>query len=395
MGEADQQPAGLKLSVMGLESGEPTTVAEMVTDPRTRRMWWIRVSMYIAFVIAGQSAATLLGRLYYAKGGNSKWMASLVECGGFPVLIPLYILTKKNSPPANSNSNSTSHVSLPILTLAYTVMGILIAGFSLLYSVGLMYLPVSTYSLISASQLGFNALFSFFINSQKITTYILNSLVLLTLSSILLVFENPSSSESAQSGSSRRNFAIGFLSTVGASVGYGLLLTLTEFFFEKVVRRRTFKVVVDVLVYPPAVASAAVVAGLFGSGEWKGIGKEMEGFELGKASYVMTLVWTAVCWQVFSIGCVGLIFEVSSLFSNVIGTFGLPVVPILAVVCFRDEMGGLKVIAMVLAVWGFVSYLYQHYLDDREDSGSKFESDGGRSSGEGDDQETLGEGLLV
>ncbi|BBH01772.1 Probable purine permease 6 [Prunus dulcis] len=44
---------------------------------------------------------------------------------------------------------------------------------------------------------------------------------------------------------------------------------------------------------------------------------------------------------------------------------GLPVVPVLAVIFFHDKMDRIKVLAMVLAIWGFVSDLYQHYLDDR------------------------------
>lgn len=78
----------------------------------------------------------------------------------------------------------------------------------------------------------------------------------------------------------------------------------------------------------------------------------------------MTLVWSAVCWQVYNIGRTGLIYKVSSLFSNVISTLGLPIVPVLAVFIFNDKMSGLKAISMVLAIWGFVSYMYQHYLDD-------------------------------
>lgn len=42
----------------------------------------------------------------------------------------------------------------------------------------------------------------------------------------------------------------------------------------------------------------------------------------------------------------------------------LPVVPIFAVIFFDDKINGVKVMALLLAVWGFVSYIYQHYLDD-------------------------------
>lgn len=84
-------------------------------------------------------------------------------------------------------------------------------------------------------------------------------------------------------------------------------------------------------VYQNMIASIGILMGLFASGEWKDIKGEMRGFESGQASYIMNLVGTAVAWQVFTVGYVGLIFEVSSLFSNVIGTLGIPIVPVLAV----------------------------------------------------------------
>lgn len=77
----------------------------------------------------------------------------------------------------------------------------------------------------------------------------------------------------------------------------------------------------------------------------------------------MTLTWTAVAWQVFAVGAVGLILEVSSLFSNVMSVFGLAIIPVLAVFFFNEKMDGLMVMAMVLAIWGFISYVYQNYLE--------------------------------
>ena len=87
--------------------------------------------------------------------------------------------------------------------------------------------------------------------------------------------------------------------------------------------------------------------GLFASGEWKGLNREMEDFELGKFLYVNTLIWTAIAWQIFTIGAVGLILEVSSLFSNVISVLGLAFIPVIAVIFFHDEMDGVKVISML------------------------------------------------
>ena len=156
----------------------------------------------------------------------------------------------------------------------------------------------------------------------------------------------------------------GFVCTVAASAGYGLMLSLTQLAFKKVIKKETFKAVMDMIIYQSIVSSSAILIGFFASGEWRSLKGEMDGFHLGKASYVMTLVWTAISWQLFSVGCVGLIFEVSSLFSNAISALGLPVVPVFAVVFFHDKMDGIKIVSMILAVWGFVSYGYQNYLDD-------------------------------
>ncbi|KAF9689714.1 hypothetical protein SADUNF_Sadunf01G0120900 [Salix dunnii] len=116
--------------------------------------------------------------------------------------------------------------------------------------------------------------------------------------------------------------------------------------------------------YPSFVATCGCVVGLFASKEWESLENEMRGYKEGKVSYLMTLIWTAITWQISSVGLLGLIFEVSSLFSNVISTLALPLVPILAVIFLHDKMNGVKVMAMLLAIWGFLSYIYQHYLDD-------------------------------
>lgn len=142
------------------------------------------------------------------------------------------------------------------------------------------------------------------------------------------------------------------------------MLSVTQLAFQKILKSESYKVVFDVIVYQNMIASVAILVGLFASGEWKDIKGEMAGFESGRVSYIMNLVWIAISWQVFSIGCIGLIFQVSSLFSNVISTLGIPIVPVMAVVFFHEKMNGVKVIAMLLAIWGFTSYIYQHYLDD-------------------------------
>ncbi|GJT86218.1 DNA helicase [Tanacetum coccineum] len=91
-----------------------------------------------------------------------------------------------------SSTTSVTPYSLPIIILIYIVVGVLIAGDNMLYSVGLLYLSASTYSLICATQLALNAVFSFFINSQKFTALIFNSVVVLSLSASLLAVNHDS-----------------------------------------------------------------------------------------------------------------------------------------------------------------------------------------------------------
>lgn len=316
------------------------------------------MALNIFFLLAGQAAAVLLGRFYYDKGGNSKWMATFVQTAAFPILlIPLFLI------PSSKEPSTTTPPSWTILASIYIALGVVLAGDNMLYSTGLLYLTASTYSLICATQLAFNAVFSFYINSQKFTALILNSVVILSLSASLIAINDDSE---GSSGISKGKYAIGIICTLAASALYSLLLSLMQLSFEKVIKKETFSVVLEMQIYTSIVAACASLVGLFASGEWKTLHGEMNGFGKGRISYVMTLVWTAVAWQVCSVGVVGLIFLVSSLFSNVISTVSLAVVPIASVMVFHDEMNGVKVIAMLLAFWGFASYIYQNYLDDRK-----------------------------
>ncbi|VVA34224.1 Hypothetical predicted protein [Prunus dulcis] len=307
--------------------------------------WWLRVIIYILFLLTGQSAATLLGRLYYDKGGNSKWMATFVQSAGFPILLPLLCFfpssTKLTTNPVHSTTSSATKIpKLSTLTLLYLAFGLLLTGDNMMYSYGLLYLPVSTYSLLCATQLAFNAFFSFFLNSQKFTPFILNSLVLVTMSASLLAIN--ADSENNTNNIPKGKYVTGFLCTLGASATYSLYLSLVQLSFQKVIKSETFSTVLNMQIYPSFFATCGCVVGLFASGEWKGLESETKEYKQGRVSYIMTLLWTAVTWQISSVGLLGLIFEVSSLFSNVISTLALPLVPILAVIFFHDKMDGVK-----------------------------------------------------
>ncbi|KAG6419309.1 hypothetical protein SASPL_121526 [Salvia splendens] len=228
----------------------------------------------------------------------------------------------------------------------------------MLYSVGLMYLPLSTFSLICATQLGFNALFSNLINAQKLSPTALNSVFLLTLSSVLLALQPGAATEAAPRG----KYAAGFACTLGGAAGYTLVQSSEQLAYGKVLRRQTVKEIMDVIFYEPMAASLVLVSGLFGSGEWRQLKGEVEGFEMGKAGYAAVVVGSAVAWQVFGVGMVALIIKISAVFGNVVSAVGVGVVPVVAVVVFKDEMSGVKVVALLLALWGSLSYVYHHFL---------------------------------
>ncbi|CAN8253289.1 unnamed protein product [Cochlearia groenlandica] len=337
------------------EEGIPSTLLKLKTW-----QWWLLVSINIFFLIGGQASSVLLGRFYYDQGGNSKWIATLVQTAAFPILyIPLFLLPSTTTEP--SSSSSSSSCSVKTIVLIYVLLGVIVAGDNMLYSVGLLYLSASTYSLISATQLAFNAVFSYFINSQKFTALILNSVVLLSFSAALIALNDDADAPSGVSGS---NYIVGFVCTLAASALYSLLLSLMQFSFEKILKRETFSVVLEMQIYTSLVATCVSTIGLFASGEWRTLHGEMKSYHKGEASYVLTLVGTAVTWQVCSVGVVGLIFLVSSLFSNVISTLSLAVTPLAALVVFRDKMSGVKMMAMLIALWGFASYAYQNHMDD-------------------------------
>ncbi|MBA0878958.1 hypothetical protein Goshw_014119 [Gossypium schwendimanii] len=70
--------------------------------------------------------------------------------------------------------------------------------------------------------------------------------------------------------------------------------------------------------------------------------------------------------DLYSVGVVGLMYLVSSLFSNVVSMLSLPFVLVVGVLFYKEKMDANKVLAMLFTLWGFASYIYQQYLDDNK-----------------------------
>jgi len=326
-----------------------------------RLAWWAVVLVNVVFVLAGQSVATLLGRIYYDQGGKSLWMQTVVQSCGTPLAIPLllYFRARKSS----SSVAPAARPPLAKLAAIYAGLGVLLAGDNLMYSYGLLYLPMSTYSIILASQVSFNAVFSYFLNKEKFRALILNSVVLLTFSAALVGVSH--GSDGIGSDIPKGKFPAGFALTLSASALFSLILSLMQLTFEEVLKSDALPTVLEMQFWSNTAAACVSVAGLFASGEWRSIAGEMAAYRKGEVAYAMTLAWTAVSWQLCTMGLMGLVAAVSSLFTNVISTVGTPLSPVIAVIFLGDRMDGVKLLAMLIAVWGLLSYVYQHYLDDR------------------------------
>ncbi|WMV15648.1 hypothetical protein MTR67_009033 [Solanum verrucosum] len=165
---------------------------------------------------------------------------------------------------------------------------------------------------------------------------------------------------------SQKSLLIGFTVTTFGSLGYALQFSLTELAFQKVFKSSTLKEVLQMSFFIGFFTTIASLTGLFASGNWRDLEKEMGEYRTGKSSYVINLVCSAIAWQLYALGSFGLVFKASSLFSNVIINFGGSIVPIFAMVFLKDRITGLKVLSLLLGLWGYTSYIYQHYLDDLE-----------------------------
>lgn len=88
------------------------------------------------------------------------------------------------------------------------------------------------------------------------------------------------------------------------------------------------------------------------------ISREAKQFNLGEARYYLVVIWSAIIWQCFFVGAVGVIYLSSSLLSGIMIAVLLPVTEVLGVIFFKEKFSAEKGISLFLSLWGFVSYFY-------------------------------------
>ncbi|XP_062014572.1 probable purine permease 4, partial [Rosa rugosa] len=222
--------------------------------------------MNYLLLFVGSVSATLLSKYHFIHKGSSIWVATWVQCAGFPLLLPPIIL------PYFLNLTTRRHFTQftsKIFSISIFV-GLMLGLNNLLFSVGNSNLPVSTSSLLLSSQLVFNLLLFVLIVKQKVTFSNLNCVILLTVSSILLAL---GSSHDKPPGLTRGKYFFGFFSTIGAGLLFALYLPIMEKVYRKVA---TMEAVME------AAATALSTALMVWNGAFGGMVREgREVFEVG------------------------------------------------------------------------------------------------------------------
>eukprot|EP00250_Pteridium_aquilinum_P020454 c24818_g1_i2 orf=22-1227(-) len=326
---------------------------------------WALLTIASLMLLVGTCAGTLVGRLYFVHGGSRRWLYTWLQSAGWPInLIPLcisYAYKKRSSGGHGDRIFQPRICTLTNLKLfsIYVAMGFLVVVDNLVFAWGLSYLPASTSALLLSSQLAFNAVFSYLLVGQRITPSVINSVFAMTIGAVLLGVH---ASADRPPETTKTEYIMGFILTIAAAALYALIITLLEVIYKSVLKTRVnYVVAMEVQTMISAAAAAMSMVGMWAAGDFHFMIKESESFDLGRGGYALTLIGSAVSWELFLLGAAGVVFLGSSLFSCVLVMAALPMVSFLSFVFFRDSFSALKAISMLISMWGIISYIYGGY----------------------------------
>ncbi|KAK9156871.1 hypothetical protein Scep_003445 [Stephania cephalantha] len=314
----------------------------------------------------GNIGGILMLRFYFIHGGQRKWLSAWLQTSAFPILlIPNTLLYLRHRHRHRHRLLSpTDKFFAPLkLYICGAVLGILFGLQSFLYALGVDFLPVSTFSLLSSTQLAFTAVFAFLLVRHKLTPYSYNVVVLMSLGSVLI---GVSKNSDRPHGVTSAQYSLGFLLSLVAAALLGISFPLLEVAFTRVVNNINYAHILQFQFCSAASSTLCCTLGMLINKDFAAMTREAKTYGLGESKYYVALVFTAVLWTVGTFGSVGLIFCSSSFAAGVFSSTLLPMTEIAAAIAFHEKFTGEKGLALALNLWGFVSYLYGTYREEKK-----------------------------
>ncbi|MCL7028440.1 hypothetical protein MKW94_009550 [Papaver nudicaule] len=294
---------------------------EVTDSPKVTK--WGLLLLSCAYSFSGIIGGPLLQKLYFLHGGSGKWLTSWLQVVAFPILsIPLTILYCQRDQTLPNIEFFASRKLLLYASLIGSLQGI----DNFMYSYGLAFLPVSTSSLVVATQLVFTSLISF---------------VWVKHNSVLLGIRR---SGDRPPGVTNSQYLLGFFISIAVAAILGVILVSTQVSYAKANQAMTYPIVLQFQVCMCFFATIICTIG-----------------GLINKDFSLVLVSNMIVWQLMFIGRVGSIWCTSSLFAGVVGATALPFSQITAVITFHENFTAEKGMALALTLWGFASYFYGSY----------------------------------
>ncbi|XP_043708324.1 purine permease 3-like [Telopea speciosissima] len=347
---------------MEMEPGMEVSHQEVVKKEDAKIKKALKRSLLLlncAMLGIGNCAGPLLLRLYFVHGGKRIWFSSWLETGGWPVILfpfaASYLKRRRSKGRGDSHDATRLFLMKPFVFIACAIIGILTGLDDYIYAYGVSLLPVSTVSIIIASHLAFTAVFAFLLVRQSFTPFSINSIALLTVAGVVLGLNT---SVDRPANESNKQYLIGFFMTIAAAALYGLVLPLVELTYKKAKQTITFSLVIEMQLVISIFATLFCTIGMLVNKDFQVIPREAREYELGEAKYYLVVAFTAIIYQFFFLGAIGVIFYGSSLFAAVIICSVLPITEVIAVFIFQESFTAEKGVSLALSFWGFASYLY-------------------------------------
>ncbi|KAL6655413.1 hypothetical protein ACP70R_006239 [Stipagrostis hirtigluma subsp. patula] len=328
---------------------------------RNKTMHRLLVALNCGMLALGATGGPLLSRLYFSHGGHRQWLSAWLETGGWPLLL----IPVAAAYAARRARDRAAPVLLtpPRILLAGAGLGLATGADDFIYAYGLAYLPVSTSAILISTQLAFTVFFAFLVVRQRLTAASINAVALLTVGAVVLGLHV---SGDRPEGVTRGQYWLGFVLTLGAAALYGLVLPLVELAYKRAAgggRAVTYALVMEMQLVMGFFATAFCTVGMIVNKDFQAIPREARNFGLGEARYYTVLASSAVLWQFFFLGAVGVIFCVHTLLAGILIAVFIPVTEVAAVIFLHEKFSSEKGVALVLSLWGLASYSYGEWSE--------------------------------